>query len=87
MQTGKNPFNFAVAEEVITYPFEQKPITDFQEFQPDLSKRGKICPPLLKRRGSQPTPRQVQHRPMFVHLQWLALNKLTNNLICPNKKR
>ena len=44
MQTGKNPFNFAVAEEVITYPFEQKPITDFQEFQPDLSKRGENLP-------------------------------------------
>ena len=37
-QTAKNPFNFAVAEEIITHHFEQKPITDNEEFQPDLPK-------------------------------------------------
>ena len=62
-QTAKNPFNFAVAEEVITYPFEQKPITDSEEFQPDLPKKVENLPPSsagnVAYPPSDPTPTYV----------------------------
>ena len=45
-QTAKNPFNFAVAEEIITHPFEQKPITHNEEFQPDLPKVENLMLPI-----------------------------------------
>ena len=47
-QTAKNPFNFAVADEVITHPLEQKPITDSDQFQPYLPKRSENFPLPLK---------------------------------------
>ena len=44
-QTCKNQFNFAVAEEIVTHPFEQKPITNDDEFKLTQLDTRKNLPP------------------------------------------
>ena len=49
-ETAKNPFNFAVAEEVIRHPYEQKVITNDDEFKADVPDT---------RKNAEPTPTYV----------------------------
>ena len=55
-ETGKNPFNFAVAEEVITHPFERKPITNDDEFMADVPDTRKNLPPSANKENIPPYP-------------------------------
>ena len=55
-ETAKNPFHFAVAEEVIGHPYEQKTITNDDEFKADVPGTRKKLPPSANKENIPPYP-------------------------------
>ena len=70
-EAAKNPLNFAVAEEVIRHPYEQRTITNDDEFKADVPDTRKKLPPSANKENipPYPTPDPVQ---WYVYLPTMA---------------
>ena len=65
-ETAKNPFNFAVAEEVIRHPYQQKLITNDDEFKADVPDTRKKLPPSANKENIPPYP-SAEPTPTYVY--------------------
>ena len=84
-ETAKNQFNFAVAEEVIRQPYEQKTIINDDEFKADVPDTRKKLPPSANKENIPPYP---THNQQYVYPPTMAsIKQFDKQFKLPKQKK